>query len=204
MGLNISRRTFLKLSGTTSLVGSFYFIFGYRPSESLAAIVEEPPSLVWGREVPTICCYCSVGCGALCLVENNEVVAIVGDPDHPINEGALCSKGSSLLNLRNIYDRDIGKRTLNPKRMTKVLYRAPYSKSWEIVSWDWALEQIAKRTKATRDATFEKVDEKGITVNRTKAIAHFGSAAIDNEENYLFHKMQRALGVINMDHHARL
>jgi formate dehydrogenase major subunit len=204
LGLNMSRRAFLKLSGTAGLVGSFYLLFGYDPQESLAAICDEAPALVWGKEVPTVCCYCSVGCGALCLVENHEVVGIIGDPDNPINEGALCSKGSSLLNLRNIYDRDIGKRVLNPKRMTEVLYRAPYSKTWRTVSWDWALGEIAKRVKATRDATFEKTDDKGVTVNRTKAIAHFGSAALDNEENYVLHKMQRALGVINIDHHARL
>jgi len=204
LGFKISRRTFLKLSGTAGLVGSFYLIFGYDPQESLAAICNEPSSLVWGKEIPTICCYCSVGCGALCLVENDEVVGIVGDPDHPISEGTLCSKGASLLNLRNIYDRDIGKRTLNPKRMTKVLYRPPYSRNWQVVSWDWAFREIAKRVKSTRDATFEKTDDKEVTVNRTKAIAHFGSAALDNEENYVLHKMQRALGVINMDHHARL
>lgn len=185
-------------------MGSFYLVFGYDPQKGLAAILDEPPALVWGKEVPTVCCYCSVGCGALCLVENNEVVAVVGDPDNPINEGALCSKGSSLLNLRNIYDRDIGQLTLNPKRVTEVMYRAPNSTNWQTVSWDWAIEQIAQRVKTTRDATFEKTDIKGVTVNRTRGIAHFGSAALDNEENYLLHKMHRAFGVINIDHHARL
>lgn len=200
----MNRRSFLKLSGTAGLVGSFYLFFGIDPPESLAAIMDEPPSLVWGKEAPTVCCYCSVGCGALCLIEKGDVAAIVGDPDNPINEGALCSKGSSLLNLRNIYDRDIGKRILNPKRVTEVLYRPPNSKSWRVVSWDWALERIAQRVQETRDATFETTDDKGVTVNRTRAIAHFGSAALDNEENYLLHKMHRGFGVINIDHHARL
>lgn len=202
-GPKISRRTFLKVSGTAGLVGSFYFIFGYQESDAHSMGWGKPWSdLVWGTEVATVCCYCSVGCGAICCVEAGDVVAVLGDPDHPINEGALCSKGASMLNLRNVYY-DIGTRVLNPKRLTKVLYRAPYSTSWETKTWDWAIEQIADRVKDLRDATFEEMDG-SVTVNRTKAIAHWGSAAIDNEENYLMHKLMRALGVINLDHHARL
>jgi formate dehydrogenase major subunit len=78
------------------------------------------------------------------------------------------------------------------------------SRAWEKKDWDWALSEIAKRIKKTRDETFEEVDENGVTVNRTQAIAHLGSASVDNEENYIMHKMLRSIGVINMDHHARL
>ncbi|KFD40457.1 formate dehydrogenase, partial [Peptococcaceae bacterium SCADC1_2_3] len=73
-----------------------------------------------------------------------------------------------------------------------------------VKDWDWALSEIAKRVKKTRDESFEEKDDKGVTVNRTQAIAHFGSATIDNEENYLMYKLMRTLGVINLDHCARL
>ncbi|HBI26258.1 MAG TPA: hypothetical protein DDY25_00795 [Peptococcaceae bacterium] len=77
-------------------------------------------------------------------------------------------------------------------------------------------KEIAKRTKKTRDDTFirkEKImgkDEDGadkeieITVNRTDAIATLGGAALDNEECYLYSKLGRALGLVNIEHCARL
>lgn len=156
-----------------------------------------------GTETTTICPYCGVGCGIRIRTSGEFIVNAEGDPDHPINEGSLCSKGASLANLRQIYTKE-GKAALNPQRLTKVMYRAPGSDTWVEKSWDWAIPEIAKRVKATRDATFETKDAAGVTVNRTMAIAHLGSAAIDNEENYLMVKLMRALGVINLDHHARL
>lgn len=155
------------------------------------------------QEIKTICPYCSVGCGIVMSVRDGEVINAQGDPDHPINEGSLCSKGSSVMNLRLVADK-FGKYTPNPRRVQKVQYRAPGSSKWEEKDWDWAMTQIAKKVKATRDATFEQKDANGVTVNRTFAITHIGSAALDNEENYALHKMMRAFGVVRLEHHARL
>lgn len=157
----------------------------------------------YARETTSICPYCGVGCGVIVYAENDKVTYIEGDPDHPINEGALCPKGMSISDLSYIVD-DRGQRVPNPGRLRKVLYRAPRSDRWEEKSWDWALKEIALRVKKTRDASFEKVDAKGVTVNRTPAIALLGSAALDNEENYALQKLVRALGMVNIDHHARL
>ena len=64
-------------------------------------------------------------------------------------------------------------------------------------------ETIAKRTKETRDKTFiEK--ENGMFVNKTEAIASLGGAALDNEETYLLAKMMRGLGVVYLEHQARI
>jgi len=152
----------------------------------------------------TICPYCSVGCGITMYSENGELISANGDPDHPINEGGLCSKGASVMNLRQVMDPKSGQYVPNPRRVTKVRYRAPGATDWVEKDWDWAISEIAKRVKRTRDATFEQTDASGITVNRTFAIGHLGSAALDNEENYLLAKMQRALGVVRVEHHARL
>jgi len=151
----------------------------------------------------TICPYCSVGCGILMHTEGGELINAAGDPEHPINEGALCSKGASVMNLRLVAGKD-GAYSPNPRRIQKVLYRAPYATDWEEKDWDWAMAQIAKKVKATRDASFQAKDANGVTVNRTFAMAHIGSAALDNEENYVLAKMQRALGVVRVEHHARL
>lgn len=198
MSLKLSRRDFLKLTG----VGVGTATLSQLGFEGTAAAAE-PARIEYAREVSTICPYCSGGCGAICYVKGGEITSLEGDPDHPINEGGLCSKGSSMFNMRYEYD-GLGNRQYNSSRLTEVLYRAPNSSDWEVKSWDWALSEIAKRVKATRDATFELTDDKGVTVNRTTALAHLGSAALDNEENYLLVKMQRALGLINLDHHARL
>lgn len=153
--------------------------------------------------VKTICPYCSVGCGIDVYVQNGEVVHVKGDPDHPINEGSLCPKGASIANLRRVADNH-GNYSPNPARVTKVMYRAPGSDQWEAKDWNWAMARIAEKVKATRDASFQQVDSNGVTVNRTLAMAHIGSAALDNEENYLLVKLQRALGLLRVEHHARL
>ena len=144
-----------------------------------------------------------MGCGVICHVQDGELINVEGDPDHPISRGTLCSKGSSLVNMAKVYDEE-GESRPNPNRVTKVFYREPYGEQWEVKDWDWALEKIAERIKDTRDRTFEETDEDGVTVNRTTSIAHLGSAMVNNEENYIFHKLVRAMGLVNIDHCARL
>ncbi|HWI60472.1 MAG TPA: hypothetical protein VNT75_01395 [Symbiobacteriaceae bacterium] len=155
------------------------------------------------KEIRTVCPYCSVGCGILMYVRNGEIISAQGDPDHPINEGGLCSKGASVTNLRLVADKN-GKYAPNPRRVQKVLYRAPHSDKWEEKDWDWAISRIARKMKTVREATFEAKDSAGVPVNRTFAMAHIGSAALDNEENYALVKMMRAMGLVRVEHHARL
>jgi formate dehydrogenase major subunit len=124
--------------------------------------------------------------------KNGKVINIEGDPGHPISEGTLCSKGASGIQVVN-----------NSRRLQKVLYRGPNGKAWEEKNWDWALERIAARVKETRDKTFQtSVD--GRIVNRTEAIACLGGSALDNEEAYLLVKLMRALGLVYIEHQARL
>lgn len=195
----LTRRDLLK--GTVIAAGGAAALLS--AGEAAAAPRDSNRKLGSGKETFTICPYCGVGCGIIMRTEGDVIVNAEGDPNHPINEGALCSKGSALTNLRQVFTEE-GKPALNPRRLTGVLYRAPGSDRWEEKSWDWAFTEIARRVKATRDATFERTDKNGIIVNRTMAIGHLGSAAIDNEENYLMVKLMRSLGVINIDHHARL
>jgi formate dehydrogenase major subunit len=188
--MELTRRDFLKLSGAGTAGAAFLGIFDW---DSLleAAPIDIPLRKKIGEKT-TICCYCGVGCGAIVASENGKVVNIEGDPDHPINEGALCPKGSAMYQIAN-----------NERRLNKVLYRAPYSYDWEEVSWDWALDRIAQNIKDTRDANWtEKQD--GKLVNRTNAIAQLGGAALDNEECYLISKMARALGIVYLEHCARI
>jgi formate dehydrogenase major subunit len=144
-------------------------------------------------EIPTICPYCAVGCGMVVGTVGGKVVNIEGDPDHPINQGALCSKGETLVHLAD-----------SPDRVTQPMYRASGADEWEEVEWEWALDQIARRVKDTRDANWTEQDEQGRLVNHTKAIAHVGSAALDNEECALLVKALRSMGIIYLEHQARI
>ena len=200
--MDLSRRSFLKLAGATAAAATLTGV-GLRKA---SASPSEPLRIRFTKEVPTICTYCGVGCGIICNVREGVIINAEGDPDHPISEGTLCSKGASIFNMSYVFD-EKGKPRLNPNRLTRVLYRAPGASDYEAVDWDWALEEIAKRIKDTRDRTLvetAEVDGQQVTVNRTNAINWLGSAWCTGEENYLFHKMVRAMGVINLDHCARL
>ena len=140
----------------------------------------------------TVCPFCGVGCGQVVSTQQGTVLNIEGDPNHPISEGTLCSKGAAGIQVVN-----------NPRRLQKVLYRAPRGTAWEEKTWDWALERIAARVKETRDKTFQPAID-GRVVNRTEAIACLGGSALDNEEAYLLVKLMRALGLVYVEHQARL
>ena len=186
---SLTRRDFLKLGGITT-AGVVFFnplksggIFQSRPKISLTRRI---------RETTTICCYCSVGCGGIVTAYEDGRIKIEGDPDHPINEGALCPKGQAIAQVHQVDGK------INPYRLTKPLYRAPNSANWEEKSWDWMISTIAQRVKDTRDKNWNA------TANRTDAIASLGGGELDNEECYILSKMDRALGLVYLEHCARL
>jgi formate dehydrogenase major subunit len=124
------------------------------------------------------------------------VVHVEGDPDHPINRGTLCPKGSTLRDEIN-----------NPNRLTVPKVRRPGSDKWEEISWDDAIARVAAKIRKTRDATWiatEKVGDAEVEVNRTDAIGFMGGAQNTNEECYLFQKAARLLGLAYVEHQARL
>ncbi len=185
--MKLSRRQFFKLGGAASTVVA---TGGVLPSPVAAA----PRAKVnWTEETATICPYCAVGCGMIVGTASGKVVNIEGDPDHPINQGSLCSKGSSLTQLVN-----------SDQRLTKPMYRASGAGEWQEVEWDWALDEIAKRIKDTRDANWIETDADGRLVRRTEALASVGSAALDNEECSLLVKALRSMGLVYIEHQARI
>jgi len=161
-------------------------------SQAGCAPASPPIKTAGSTPTTTVCPFCGVGCGQVVSTRRGHVINIEGDPGHPISEGTLCSKGASAIQVVN-----------NPRRLQKVLYRAPGGRAWEEKTWDWALERIATRVKATRDSTFQ-TSTNGRVVNRTEAIACLGGSALDNEEAYLLVKLMRALGLVYIEHQARL
>ncbi len=209
MAEGISRRQFLKLSsGAMSGVAAAEMAgFGFDAAPVRARATASP--IKQGKEVPGVCPYCAVGCGQIVWVREGKIVNIEGHPDSPINRGTLCPKGAATYQL-----------AVNPNRVTRVWYRAPGAKDWDKTkTLDWAMEQIAQRVKATRDATFRETAERDLDgnplrdskgnpttkrVNHTLAIGSLGGATMDNEWNYLQCKLMRGLGVVFIENQARI
>ena len=151
-------------------------------------------------ETRSTCPYCSVSCGVIIHTLGDkaknvttQVVHVEGDPDHPINRGTLCPKGSSL-------QQDI----MNDRRLLKPQVRRPGGTDWEDISWEQAYTEIAQKVKKTRDDTFLEKDAQGHTVNRCEGIGFTGGCTDTNEFNYLVVKTMRSLGVCYLENQARV
>jgi formate dehydrogenase major subunit len=193
--MHTNRRNFLKLSATAAVATAFGGLgLGCTSKEAIAGRADAMDPK-WSKQTTSVCCYCAVGCGLIVntSLKDNRAINVEGDPDHPINEGALCAKGASIWQLAE-----------NDRRPDSVLYRAPYSSKFKKVSLSWALEKIAHNVKKTRDEAFTTVNKKGQKVNRCDNIASLGSAALDNEECWAFQTMLRSLGLVYIEHQARI
>ncbi len=155
---------------------------------------EKAPRIRDAKVVHSVCPYCAIGCGLNVYVKDGRVIDIEGNPDSPINGGTLCPKGSATFQY-----------TVNSLRLQHVLYRAPYAEQWKVKPLDWAMEQIARRVKQTRDETFVERLPDGREVNHTLGIASLGGATLDVEENYLIKKLfNGGLGIVAIENQARI
>jgi formate dehydrogenase major subunit len=142
---------------------------------------------------PSVCPYCAVGCGQLVYVQGGEVTQIEGDPASPISRGRLCPKGAASKSY-----------VQSPLREYKVKYRRPYSRHWQELPLETAMDMIADRILAAREATWEDETADGSPAKRTMGIANLGGATLDNEENYLIKKLMTALGIVQVENQARI
>ena len=154
--------------------------------------------LAGAKEVHSVCPYCAVGCALIAYTKQDssgktQLLQIEGDPDSPINEGRLCPKGATAMQLAT-----------SSRRVEKPLYRAPGSAKWEAKSWDFMLSKIAQNFKDSRDRTFVSQDANGNVVNRTEGVAFAGGAAFSSEEGYLATKLMRTLGIVHIEQQARV
>ena len=186
----VTRRDFLRGAAATTAAGGLV---------ALGADLE--PKVARAQEIriknakvtPSVCCYCSVGCGLLVHTVDGQIVNIEGNPASPINQGTLCPKGAATFQLH-----------VNPNRLTKVLHRAPGAKEWEVWDLDRAMDRVAELTKKTRDETFVERLSNGKVVNMTPAIFSLGGALLDDEWNHIHQKLMRGLGIVAIENQARI
>ena len=191
----LTRRDFLKLTGVS--VGTlalselgFDLAHAYQVRQNLR--------IAGATQSHSVCPYCAVGCSLVAYTRKEadgtvKLLQIEGDPDSPVNEGRLCPKGATAMQLAT-----------STRRVEQPLYRAPAATAWKTVPWDFVLEKIAQNIKATRDRTFVTTDAAGNIVNRCDGIAFAGGAAFSSEEGYFATKVMRGLGAVYLEQQARV
>jgi ferredoxin-nitrate reductase len=131
----------------------------------------------------TTCCYCGVGCGIIVNTDAGERISVTGDKHHPVNKGALCSKGMNLH--YTVMDRS--DRLLYPEM------RYNRNQPRQRVSWDVALERTA--------AVFKTL----INKYGPDAVAFYASGQCLTEEYYVVNKLVKGfIGTNNIDTNSRL
>ena len=194
----ITRREFLKL-GAAGAAGMALVPVANPLGFDIAAAKKRALDLriAGAKEVHSICPYCAVGCALVAYTKEvsgkTQILQIEGDPDSPVNEGRLCPKGATAMQLAT-----------SSRRVEKPLYRAPGSTKWEEKSWDFMLDKLAANIKTARDNTFVAQDANGNVVNRTEGIAFAGGATFSSEEGYFATKVMRALGLVHLEQQARV
>jgi formate dehydrogenase major subunit len=191
--VEVTRRQFLGAAAVGAVGGS---VLGF--DTAAASEVTQHLRIEGATVSNSVCPYCAVGCALVAYTRQHtdgrvELLQIEGDPDSPVNEGRLCPKGASALQL-----------AVSHRRVASPLYRAPGASEWQQVSWDFALDRLAQNLKTSRDRTFVTTDADGNLVNRCEGVAFAGGAAFSSEEGYLATKLMRGLGIVHLEQQARV
>lgn len=191
--MEVSRREFLKFSVAAGTGTALAGLIGSGVNLGPAVARAQELRIKGAKTTPSLCPYCSVGCGTLIHTVDDKIVNIEGDPRSPHNEGALCPKGAAIFQLH-----------VNPNRPIQVLHRSPGAADWEVWDLDKAMTRIAELTKKTRDETFIEKLANGKTVNMTPAIFALGGATLEVEFNHVHQKLMRGLGIVAIENQARI
>jgi formate dehydrogenase major subunit len=199
MNMEVSRRGFLKATGV-GVAGTALGAFGFGSAEAAEVAHVRAFKLATTTETRNTCPYCSVACGVILYSkgdlrkgETAVITHIEGDVDHPTNRGTLCPKGAALKDFVH-----------SKTRLNYPMVRKPGSDKFERVSWDDALNRIARLMKDDRDANFIAKNDKGVTVNRWLSVGFLAASATTNETAYATYKVVRATGMVSFDNQARV
>ena len=197
MNIDLSRRGFLTLAGA-GVAATSLGAMGFGAAEAAELAHVRDFKLVATSETRNTCPYCSVACGVIIYAKPGEdgkrrVTHIEGDADHPTNRGTLCPKGAALKNFVNAEN-----------RLTQPMIRKPGAAAFEPITWEDALDRIARAMKDDRDANFLQTNEAGVPVNRWTTAGFLAASATTNETAFLTYKVVRSMGVVGFDNQARV
>ena len=192
--LQLTRRDFFKL-GAASTGAAGIAAFGWDVAQAVQ--IKQNLRIANANELVSVCPYCAVGCSLIAYTKEvggkRQLLQIEGNPESPVNQGRLCPKGASAMQL-----------AVSSRRVEKPMYRAGGSDKWQEISWDDMLNRVARKIKDSRDATFVTTDTEGRVVNRCEGIGFAGGAAFSSEEGYLATKLMRGLGLVHLEQQARV
>jgi len=191
----LTRRDFIKWTGVGAGTLALSEL-GFDLAQAYS--VRQTLRIAGATQAHSVCPYCAVGCSLLAYTRREadgttKLLQIEGDPDSPVNEGRLCPKGATAMDL-----------AISTRRVERPLYKAPGASTWQQVSWDFVLDKVAQNIKATRDRTFVTADAAGNVVNRCEGFAFAGGAAFSSEEGYFATKVMRGLGAVYLEQQARV
>ena len=199
MNFEVSRRHFMRMAGT-GVAGSALGAFGITEAEARTAAHVKSFKLAKATETRNTCPYRAVGCGVVLYSrgdlkkgERAEIFHIEGDADHPTNRGTLCAKGAGLLDVVN-----------SPTRTKYPQVREPGTDKWKRLSWEEALDRIARLMKDDRDKNFIATNKDGVPVNRWTTTGFLAASATTNETAFLTYKVVRSSGRVVFDNQARV
>jgi formate dehydrogenase major subunit len=199
MNIEVSRRWFVA-GASAGVAGTALGALGFGDVEEAFATSIRAWKLAGTTQTRNTCTYCAVGCGIIMYSNGNlakgekaDIMHIEGDPDHPTNRGTLCPKGAALLGL--VHSKT---RTLYPQ------IRKPGSDKFERVSWDVALDRVARLMKDDRDKNFIAKNGSGQTVNRWLTTGMLAASASSNETAWVTYKVARSVGLLAFDNQARV
>ncbi len=191
--MSVSRRTFFKKAAGASVGTAAGALTALGSDLSTKVARAQELRIARAKTTPSVCCYCSVGCGLLVHTVDDQIVNIEGNPASPINYGNLCPKGAAVFQLH-----------VNPNRLTKVLHRQPGGLQWEEMELNAAMDRVAQLVKQARDETFVEKDPNGKTLMVTPSVFSLGGALLDDEWNHIHQKLMRGLGIVAIENQARI
>ena len=198
MNMDLSRRSFLKLAGA-GVAATSLGAMGFGEAEAAVAAHVRPFRLATTTEVRNTCPYCSVACGIIMYSRGDartgqaDLVHVEGDADHPTNRGTLCPKGAALYDF-----------VKSETRLKYPMVRRAGSDRFERISWEEALDKIARAMKDDRDANMVLTNEAGVPVSRWTTTGFLAASATTNETAWATTKVIKALGVAGFDNQARV
>lgn len=200
MNVDLSRRGFIKFAGAGVVAATSLGALGFGEAEAAVAAHVRAYKLVATTETRNTCPYCSVACGVILYSKGDrskgepaELVHVEGDADHPTNRGTLCPKGSALKDF-----------VRSETRLTEPKIRRPGSDRFEPITWEEALDRIARAMKDDRDANFVAVNDVGTPVNRWTTTGFLAASATTNETAWATFKVVKAMGIAGFDNQARV